>query len=88
MNSECARRSYSRTDGDERRREDENTSDPFLKDRTAERTLTAMQRMAAREVMTLKHRQVIKKGSALARTRPAGAGGSGGRELCASSMFS
>lgn len=44
------------------------TSDPFLKDRTAERTLTPIQRMAVKEVMKLKHRQTIKSGSPLALT--------------------
>lgn len=41
------------------------TSDACLKERTAERTLTAMQRMAAREVRKLKQRHATKKGSGL-----------------------
>lgn len=52
----------------ETERQREGTSYPFLKERTAERTLTAMQRMAQMEVRTLKHRQMTRKGSGLART--------------------
>lgn len=50
------------------------TSDPFLKDRIAERTLTAIQRIAVSAVMTLKQRHTIKNGSPplFALTRVAG----------------
>lgn len=41
------------------------TSDPFLKERTAERTLAAMQRMAAEPVTKLKPLHATKKGSGL-----------------------
>lgn len=39
------------------------TSEPFLKDRTAERTLTTRQTMAAKEVMRLKALQTSIRGS-------------------------
>lgn len=54
------------------------TSDPFLKDRTAERALTATQSRAATAVTKLKQRHTMSKGSALARTRTVGR--VGGRE--------
>ena len=57
--------SHTKESEKERERERESTSDPSLKDRMAERTLTAMQRMAVRAVMTLKPLQTIKKGSGL-----------------------
>lgn len=44
------------------------TSNPFVKDRMAEMTLAAMQRIAATTVTKLKHRQVASIGSGLART--------------------
>lgn len=54
------------------------TSDPFLKDRTAERALTATHSRAVTAVMKLKQRHTMSKGSALARTRTVGR--VGGRE--------
>lgn len=44
-------------------KKEKHTSDPFLKERTAERTFTAMQRMPTRAVTKLKHLHTTKKGS-------------------------
>lgn len=49
----------------ETERERVSTSDPFSKDRIADRMLTTMQRIATRAVMTLKHLQTTRKGSVL-----------------------
>lgn len=44
------------------------TSEPFLKDLTAERTLTQTQRRATAAVIKLKHLQTIRSGSGPGRT--------------------